>query len=99
MGSVVTLGELLDSPPLLNYTNQDDWFDRRDEIKAILVEHIATRTTQHWLDRLEPADYWCAEVLDWERLSNHEAFSNSPSRKPHAERMGMNFTPLAVLST
>ncbi|WP_413110285.1 CaiB/BaiF CoA transferase family protein [Thaumasiovibrio sp. DFM-14] len=74
MGSVVTLGELLDCPSLMGYTNQDDWFDHRDEIKAMLVEHIATNTTQHWLDRLEPADYWCAEVFDWDGLSAHDGF-------------------------
>jgi crotonobetainyl-CoA:carnitine CoA-transferase CaiB-like acyl-CoA transferase len=29
---------------------------------------------KHWLDRLVPADYWCAEVLSWETLRKEEAY-------------------------
>lgn len=74
MGSVVTLGELLDCPALLEYQDPDSWFDCRDEIKAILVEHLEKQTTRYWLDRLEPADYWCAEVLNWDQLLADEGF-------------------------
>ncbi|MFI3248929.1 MAG: CoA transferase, partial [Rikenellaceae bacterium] len=35
---------------------------RRDEIKTVLTDHLATRTTREWLDKLEPADYWAAKV-------------------------------------
>jgi crotonobetainyl-CoA:carnitine CoA-transferase CaiB-like acyl-CoA transferase len=31
--------------------------------------------TGHWLSLLEPADIWCADVLDWKRLLNHDAFA------------------------
>lgn len=75
MGSVVHLGELLECEKLTTYTNEDDWFDRRDEIKLVLVEHLASQPTQHWLDKLEPADYWCADVMDWQRLLQHEGFT------------------------
>ncbi len=74
MGSVVRLGELLDCPALARYTDPATWFTQRDEIKAILVEHLQTDTTAAWLARLEPADYWCADVLTWQRLRAHEAF-------------------------
>ena len=47
-----------------------DW-DHRDEIKAVLAEHLETRPTQAWLDVLEPADVWCAEVLDWDAILAH----------------------------
>lgn len=76
MGSVITLGELIGCDALLAYTNEDDWFDKRDEIKSILVEHLKHQSTQHWLDKLEPADFWCADVMDWQRLMNHEGFTN-----------------------
>ncbi|MFI2856486.1 CaiB/BaiF CoA transferase family protein [Paenibacillus sp. JSM ZJ436] len=72
MGSIIALGELLGCADLLQYTDQTSWFHERDEIKQRLNEHLKTRTTQHWLDILEPADYWCAEVLDWERALQHE---------------------------
>ncbi len=74
MGSVTQLGELLECPPLLDYPEPASWFEQRDEIKAILAEHLATRSTQAWLEVLESADIWCAEVLDWDALVAHPQF-------------------------
>lgn len=74
MGSVPRLGELLGCPALQPYTDPQSWFDERDPIKRILVEHLKTQPTRHWLERLEPADYWCADVLTWERLWKTGAF-------------------------
>ena len=71
MGRVTQLGELLECPPLLAYPEPASWFEQRDEIKAILAEHLATRPTQAWLDVLEAADIWCAAVLDWDTLVQH----------------------------
>jgi crotonobetainyl-CoA:carnitine CoA-transferase CaiB-like acyl-CoA transferase len=75
MGSIVKLGELLELPALATYTDPDSWFTARDEIKALIREHLKTKPTQHWLDRLVPADYWCAEVLSWKQLFAHAAFA------------------------
>ncbi len=74
MGSVTRLGELLQCEALLVYTDPKSLFNRRDEIKGILAEHLKTQTTAHWLSILEPVDVWCADVLTWERLMKHEAF-------------------------
>ncbi|HEY0947529.1 MAG TPA: CaiB/BaiF CoA-transferase family protein [Opitutaceae bacterium] len=74
MGSVVRLGELLELPALAGFADPQTWFTRRDEIKQLIAAHLVTQPTQHWLGRLEPADYWCAEVLDWSRLWKTEAF-------------------------
>src|SRR5690606_27059577 len=68
MGSVTRLGELLDCPRLTDYTDPQTWFIQRDEIKAILASHVLLHPTQHWLDKLERADYWCADVLTWDQL-------------------------------
>jgi CoA:oxalate CoA-transferase len=46
----------------------------RDAIKGVLAEAIAGGTTAHWLGLLQPADIWCAEVLDWPALMQGEAF-------------------------
>jgi len=75
MGSVIKLAELLGLPALASYTNPETWFTARDEIKALIREHLKARPTQHWLDRLVPADYWCAEVLNWQQLFRHAAFA------------------------
>jgi crotonobetainyl-CoA:carnitine CoA-transferase CaiB-like acyl-CoA transferase len=75
MGSVVILGNLLELPALSTYENPESWFTARDEIKALLREHLKHHPTQHWLNRLIPADYWCSEVLDWKQLFRHAAFA------------------------
>lgn len=74
MGSILRLGELLECPALRTYTDPAQLFALRDEIKAILVQHLRHRSTAEWLAILEPADVWCSDVLSWDRLFAHEAF-------------------------
>jgi crotonobetainyl-CoA:carnitine CoA-transferase CaiB-like acyl-CoA transferase len=74
MGSVVRLGELLGCAALTEYTDPKTWFSERDQIKRILVEHLIHEPTAAWLARLEPADYWCADVLSWPQLIASDAF-------------------------
>jgi CoA:oxalate CoA-transferase len=74
MGSILKLGELLALPALAAFSDPQTWFTQRDEIKRLLADHLKTQTTRHWLDRLEPADYWCAEVLSWPKLWQTDAF-------------------------
>ena len=74
MGQIPVLGDLLECPSLLNYTDSATWFTKRDEIKQILVTHLKTQPTQYWLDILEPQDIWCADVLTWDKLLEHDGF-------------------------
>ena len=74
MASIPQLGELLACEPLLQFREPAGWFEQRDEIKSILAKHLVTRPTADWLAELEPADVWCADVLDWKRLREHEAY-------------------------
>lgn len=74
MGSVTQLGQILECAALAAYDDPQSWFSRRDEIKQHLVTHLRTRPTRYWLDRLEPADYWCAPVMDWSELLAHDGF-------------------------
>jgi crotonobetainyl-CoA:carnitine CoA-transferase CaiB-like acyl-CoA transferase len=50
------------------------WFTARDAIKKILADLLASKTTEHWLAILEPADIWCAKVLTWPELLESEGF-------------------------
>ena len=59
---------------LAAYTDKGSWFSRRDEIKSVIARHLEHHPTQYWLDRLIPADYWCAAVLSWQDLINEDAF-------------------------
>lgn len=74
MARIPQLGELLDCPALTEYAQPDTWYTQRDEIKALLAEHLKTQSTQTWLEALEAADIWCAGVLDWDTLMQHEGF-------------------------
>jgi CoA:oxalate CoA-transferase len=74
MGAIPQLGVLLGCEDLLPYTAEAGWFSQRDAIKGILARHLATQPTAYWLQRLEPADIWCADVLTWDRLLDHEGF-------------------------
>jgi len=68
------LGELLDLDSIKNLHDQKEWFTKRDEIKKFIGDWIETQPTQYWLSILEPADIWCSEVLDWEKMLKHEGF-------------------------
>lgn len=74
MGAIPVLGELLACEALKSYPEPDSWFTQRDEIKQILADHLKTGTTEKWLSILEPADIWCADVMNWERLFDHGGF-------------------------
>ena len=49
-------------------------FIHRDEIKRLIAAHLAQRSSGHWTALLEPADIWCAEVLQWPELLASEGF-------------------------
>lgn len=68
MGSVPELGGIIGCSALAGYTDREEWFTRRDEIKEIIGAHLAEDTTAHWLKRLEAAGYWCSDVYSWDQL-------------------------------
>ncbi len=76
MTPVPELGRLLGCEPLTRYTEKSDWFDKMDEIKGFLRDHLQTGTVDRWLQILEPADIWCARVHNWEELLETEGFQS-----------------------
>lgn len=58
---------------LENFT-QEQAFAERDTIKKILADHISTQKTTFWLTALQQQDLWAMEVLDWEKMLQHEAY-------------------------
>lgn len=75
MGDIVALAGLLQCEALKAFTDPATWFNQRDEIKTILAGHLVSRTTKDWLSVLEPADVWCARVLDYDRLVKEKGYS------------------------
>jgi CoA:oxalate CoA-transferase len=74
MTHLPTLGKLLDLPALDGSADPADGFRRRDEIKQIIAQRLKQHSTEHWLEILNAADIWCAEVLDWPKLCASKAF-------------------------
>jgi CoA:oxalate CoA-transferase len=75
MTPIPKLADLLAMEELQPY--RDDpatWFTQRDEIKAMIARRIATASVGDWLAILEPADIWCARVLNWNELLQSEGF-------------------------
>ncbi len=74
MSNILLLAELLSCEPLKRFTDSNDWFIKRDEIKEILAAQLLTNTTAHWLMILEKADIWCAPVMDYDELVKQEGY-------------------------
>jgi crotonobetainyl-CoA:carnitine CoA-transferase CaiB-like acyl-CoA transferase len=74
MTHLPTLGKLLNLPALQEISDQADGFRRRDEIKQTIANRLQEHSTEHWLEILNAADIWCAEVLDWPKLCSSEPF-------------------------
>ncbi|MDX0635793.1 CoA transferase [Sinorhizobium medicae] len=75
MTPIPKLADLLKIDALAPYRDDPSaWFTERDTIKALIAARIAERTLDEWLAVLEPADIWCARVLDWNELLESEGF-------------------------
>ena len=68
------LGELLKLDSITTFTDQKEWFTKRDEIKKMIGNWLIKQSTQYWLDILQPADIWCAEVLEWDKMMQNDGF-------------------------
>jgi crotonobetainyl-CoA:carnitine CoA-transferase CaiB-like acyl-CoA transferase len=58
----------------LNQFLKRDVFAERDAIKTILADYLFTQPTAFWLQRLHEDGLWAMEVLDWEQMTNTEAY-------------------------
>ena len=74
MTPIPKLGELINLDSIKQYEKPEDAFEKRDEIKKLIGDYIVKETTQHWLDILQPADIWCSEVLEWDKMMENEGF-------------------------
>jgi crotonobetainyl-CoA:carnitine CoA-transferase CaiB-like acyl-CoA transferase len=55
--------------------SQDETFSRRDEIKTILSNHLLLKCSCNWISRLVEKGLWATEVLDWNKMHGHEAYT------------------------
>ncbi|MEB4614244.1 CaiB/BaiF CoA transferase family protein [Leucobacter sp. M11] len=62
------LGQVFADPRFDAYDSERDGFRLRDEISALVTEHLATQTTEHWLRVLGDAGVWVGPVYSYEEL-------------------------------
>jgi crotonobetainyl-CoA:carnitine CoA-transferase CaiB-like acyl-CoA transferase len=77
MVAIPRLGRLLHVPELERFDDSAEWFLRRDEIKGVISQALAPRRVGDVLAVLEEDDVWCAEVLTWAQLVDHEGFRSA----------------------
>lgn len=75
MTPIAKLADLMQLDSLAPYRDDPKVaFAQRDTIKRLIAAGVATRTVAEWLAVLEPADIWCAQVLDWPKLLESKGF-------------------------
>jgi CoA:oxalate CoA-transferase len=74
MNNIVLLGELVECDELKQFSDSNDWFSKRDQIKEALAKKLATKSTSSWLSVFEKADIWCAEVMDYDAIVQKEGY-------------------------
>lgn len=74
MSDIVQLATLLGCEPLKAFIDSNDWFDKRDDIKKILADHLLDNCVEFWLSILEKADIWCAPVMDYDKLVQQDGY-------------------------
>lgn len=74
MGDLLFIGTLLEVD-LKKYTEKQQWFSSRDEIRELLGARLNGQSSEYWLDLLQSKGVWCSKVLDYNAL-NSQAFVN-----------------------
>jgi len=74
MTNIPALADLLQCETLKQFSNSNDWFAKRDDIKKVLANHLHTNTAAHWLSVLEKADVWCAPVMNYDELMKQDGY-------------------------
>ncbi|SEC18783.1 CaiB/BaiF CoA-transferase family protein [Rhodobacter sp. 24-YEA-8] len=76
MTPIARLADLMGIDSLAPYRDDPKLaFSQRDTIKRLISDKVATASVDHWLSVLEPADIWCAKVLDWPELLASEGMA------------------------
>ncbi|MFH6993947.1 CaiB/BaiF CoA transferase family protein [Flavobacterium sp. FlaQc-48] len=69
MGDLLFIGNTL-GVDLKKYSEKQLWFEKRDEIRAILAGKLLTQTADYWTTLLQKEGIWCGKVFNYEELDN-----------------------------
>ncbi len=56
------------------YKTKQSWFDSRNEIMAFLGKHFVKKSTDDWVNELEPHSIWCAPIYDYSQILNNDGY-------------------------
>ncbi|KEO74289.1 CaiB/BaiF CoA transferase family protein [Anditalea andensis] len=73
MVPIENLQETIACPGLDNYT-QEMVFTHRDEIKALIADHLKSRKADYWLTLLREKGLWVMDLKDWKRMRAEEGY-------------------------
>lgn len=68
MPDMKVLAEVVDEPRLLAYVDEQDGWNHRDEIFALVREALAKSSAADWFTRLNAAGIWCSLVYGYAEL-------------------------------
>jgi CoA:oxalate CoA-transferase len=74
MGNLLPLMNVLGRNIPAAYENSEAWFEHRDEIIVIIADALRDKTTAECLELLEPLGIWCAEVLNYKQVIEHDGY-------------------------
>lgn len=81
MGNLSKISQLIGCDISEYYTDVSASFDNRDEILEVLGKTFINQNNQYWLDLLEPADIWCAAVLNYKEAVELKVFKTQQIRQ------------------
>lgn len=58
----------------LNQFEDQDAFSKRDDIKALLVKHFLTASSDAWLKKMHNHNLWAMPVLNWQQLMQSSSY-------------------------
>jgi crotonobetainyl-CoA:carnitine CoA-transferase CaiB-like acyl-CoA transferase len=73
MVNIEQLADIIQCAPLKKF-RQHEAFSNRDEIKKALAAHLLLNSSSFWLQKMQTADMWAMEVLDWKQMKGHEGY-------------------------
>lgn len=73
MVNIELLADIIECAPLKKFRQQEA-FSNRDEIKKALATHLLSNGSTFWLQKMQTADMWAMEVLDWKQMKEHEGY-------------------------
>lgn len=62
------LADVFEDERFLSFDAERDGFTRRDDISALVTEHLVTDTAAHWLEVLSAAGVWAGPVYDYAEM-------------------------------